>query len=165
LESQNTNIRPEQREQLVSPSKLQSARRIDDSESKEAANPNQGASSGVRSGPSQLDPFGDRERTELRYKTAVTKFEQAFESRRASWKSFEAPTFQNFEGDTIPNLQEQLQKMLLTRQRPTVEDKDFWSKGKAIIEKTFKALSPLAKNLLVVANGVTSVRPLVVTRL
>ena len=102
---------------------------------------------------------GDRGRTELRYKASVVKLESVLRARKLSWKTFEVPKLEVSQEDVIPQLQEQIKKMLDIRQQPGGNN-DLWSKVKVMIERTFTALSPLAKNLLIVANGASSVRPL-----
>jgi hypothetical protein len=74
-------------------------------------------------------------------------------SRQFNWKTFEVD---GFEGDPIPRLQEQIRNMLDARQNKG-KNKDFWSKGKVIIEKVFTALCPLTKSLLLIAKNVQAV--------
>jgi hypothetical protein len=114
---------------------------------------------GMRKSTGPLEAFGDTERTLLRYKSAVGKLEEALQFRRANWKTFEVPNFGNFQGDPIPQLQEQINKMLNARQHQ-VKSKGVWSKGKHLMERSFKALSPLAKNLLIMSQDASSVRAL-----
>ena len=110
-------------------------------------------------GPSlpQLDPFGDRERTERRYKDAAEQLEKSLNIRRRNWETFEIPTLGNIsENDPIPQLREQIQKALEAR-KDSVKDRDFWSKGRNIIERGFTAMSPFAKKFLKIAKEGQSV--------
>jgi hypothetical protein len=141
------------RDQLISPSKLHYSPTRRESELEEAAISRQKLA-GIHSRLGQ-DDFGDKERTESRYKKSVTKFEEAVRSRQASEKSLEVPTFELSEGSTISTLQEEITKMLSTHPKMGKEN-DVLEKGKVLMEKLFTALSPLAKNLLIIANGATS---------
>lgn len=99
-----------------------------------------------------LNSFGDRERSESRYKSAAEQLVKSLSLRRANWEAFEIPKFSTIsEHDTIPQLREHIQKTLEARKN-TVKNKDFWSKGKNIIERTFTAMSPFAKNFLMIAK-------------
>jgi hypothetical protein len=102
---------------------------------------------------------GDRERTFLRYKTSVQKFEKVLQSRQPNWTTFTVPDFKNFGTDAISHLQEQIGSLLDARQNP-IKNNDFWSKGKAVIEQALVTLSPLTKNILTVAKDAISVRAL-----
>jgi hypothetical protein len=107
--------------------------------------------------PAQLDPFGDRTRTEKRYKNAAKELAASLDLRRANWESFEVPKFGNIsEDDPIPQLREQIQVTLEARKN-TVNDKGVWSSAKNAIEKTFTAISPFAKNFLKIAKEGQSV--------
>jgi hypothetical protein len=99
------------------------------------------------------DPFGDRKTTEERYKTAAKQLEDALKIRRANWKAFDIPTvsLDLSANDPIPQLREQINSTLETR-RNLVENGDFWAKAKHIVERTFTAMSPFAKNFLVIAQ-------------
>jgi hypothetical protein len=99
------------------------------------------------------DLFGDRKATEERYKTAAKQLEDALKIRRANWKVFDIPTvsLDLSANDPIPQLREQINSTLEAR-RNLVENRDFWAKGKNIVERTFTAMSPFAKNVLVIAQ-------------
>ena len=105
----------------------------------------------------QLDPFGDRERTEKRYEDATAQLKKSLNISRRHWQTFEIPNFGNIsENDPIPQLREQIQKTLVARMN-SVKDRDFWSKGKNIIERVFTATSPFAKKFLEIAKEGQSV--------
>lgn len=57
------------------------------------ASPDDSLASASESGEllTQLDPFGDRERTEIRYKEAAKQLEESLNIRRANWALFEVP--------------------------------------------------------------------------
>ena len=99
------------------------------------------------------DAFGDRKATEERYKAASKRLEDALTIRRANWKAFDIPTvsLDLCANDPIPQLREQL-NLTLEARRNVVENRDFWAKGKNIVERTFTAISPFAKNFLVIAR-------------
>lgn len=99
------------------------------------------------------DPFGDRKATEERYKTAAKQLEGALKCRRANWKAFDIPTvsLDITTNDPVPQLREQIQSVLEAR-KALMENRDFWAKGKSIVERAFTAMSPFAKNFLVIAQ-------------
>ena len=106
----------------------------------------------------QLD-FGDKKRTEERYKKAVLKLEESLKVRRANWETFEAPKFDDTsKDDPVPELREQINKILEVRKAP-INNQDYLARGKRAIERGFKAMSPFAKNFLRVAKEGQSVIP------
>jgi len=104
------------------------------------------------------DPYGDRKATEERYKTAAKQLEDALKYRRTNWKTFDIPTvsLDITTNDPIPQLREQIQSTLEAR-KALVDNRDFWEKGKNVVEQTFTAMSPFAKNFLVIAQHGTNV--------
>jgi hypothetical protein len=99
---------------------------------------------------------GDLRRTLLRYDVALGNFEKALQSREVRWKSTNISKYYELGGDPAKCLNEQIEEMLELPQLE-VENKDFWKKGKATMEKLFTTLSPLAKNLLGIAKTASSV--------
>jgi len=99
------------------------------------------------------DRFGDRKATEERYKAAAERLKDSLKIRRANWKAFDIPTvsFDLSTNDPVPQLREQIYSTLEAR-RNSVENRDFWAKGKNIVEQTFTAMSPFAKNFLIIAR-------------
>jgi hypothetical protein len=88
----------------------------------------------------------DRERTKARYEEATRKLEEALKSPRANWKPIKIPEFNDvLESDPIPKLQEELNEALDVRKMDST---------KGYIERGFTAISPLAKNVLFVAQSV-----------
>jgi hypothetical protein len=142
------------RDQLISPSKLHYSPTRRQSELEEVKISQQKLT-GIHS-QRVRDDFGDRERTEARYKRSVKKFEEAVRSRQASEKYLKVPAFESSEGSSIATLQEQITEMLSTHCQKTCKENNVVAKGKALMEKMFTALSPLAKNLLKIANDATS---------
>ena len=100
-----------------------------------------------------VDSYGDRKATEERYKTAAKKLEEALKCRRANWKAFDIPTvsLDISTNDPIPLLREQIQSTLEAR-KTLVENRDFWTRAKGIVERSFTAMSPFAKNFLAIAE-------------
>ena len=106
----------------------------------------------------QLD-FGDIKRTEERYKKAVLKLEESLKVRRANWETFEASKFDGTaKDDPIPELREQINKILEARKAP-INNQDYLARGKRAIERGFKAMSPFAKTFLRMAKEGQSVIP------
>jgi hypothetical protein len=107
-----------------------------------------------------LDPSGDREKTEGRYKEAVEQLKKSVKLPRKNWETFEIPDFKNLVDvtDLIPQLQEDIKKTLDAR-KDAFKDQNFWSKSKRITEGIFIAISPFAKNFLFVAKQGSNVFP------
>jgi len=82
LQSQNESLAAKQHDQLVSPSKLHHSPRRGGKEADDATSSGQ-KPAGIPSWRSQMDDCGDRDRTELRYKNAVKKFEEAIRSHES----------------------------------------------------------------------------------
>jgi hypothetical protein len=100
----------------------------------------------------QTDSFGDRRRTEIRYKEAAKELTESLKLRRTNWESFEVPKFTDIsEDDLIPQLRRQINTIWVTR-KDTFKDRNLWSKGKNIMERAFIAMSPFAKNFLRIAK-------------
>jgi hypothetical protein len=96
------------------------------------------------------DAFGDRERTKLRYKTAVARLQKVLVSAPGHWGSFQVPELDDDNvGNPIDQLRDEINKALRGLK---------CEKKKNYLEKGFKALSPFAKNFLTVAKEGQSVR-------
>ena len=111
--------------------------------------------SAIHQTPVQLDPSGDRERTEGRYKEAVKELKKSVKLPRKNWEAFEIPDFKDLGdlNDPIPQLREDIKKTLDAR-KDDFKDQSFWSMGKRVTERIFTAISPFAKNVLsVVKDG------------
>jgi hypothetical protein len=112
------------------------------------------------SGPGfQLEEtFGDLQRTQLRYQAALGNFEKALQSRGAGWKSVDLGAHRDdgSDGSLGQYLQGQIETMLENQQKET-GNQDFWKKGRAMMEKLFTTLSPLAKNVLGIAKTASAV--------
>src|SRR5271170_5990027 len=96
-------------------------------------------------GPMPVDPYGDREATEKRYKTAVENLEAALKLPRKNWKTFEIPDFKNVVNvnDPISGLREGIKKTLDARAE-AITDKTLSAKSERWIEGIFTAISPFA---------------------
>src|SRR5216110_640486 len=80
----------------------------------------------VNSTPSR-DSFGDRERTEHRYKKAVKWLEESFKLHGENWEPFVVPDFSNIsENDSLPQLRQEIKKILDARSS-SIKDRKFWS--------------------------------------
>jgi hypothetical protein len=101
----------------------------------------------------QVDPSGDRERTEKRYRKAVEQLHKSVKLPRKNWEAFEIPDFKNLADviNPIPQLQEDIKKTLDAR-ASSFKDPRFWSTSKRVAEKIFTAITPFAINFLSVAN-------------
>lgn len=101
--------------------------------------------------------FGDTERTEMRYKNAVIQLKQLLSVSHTDWEAFDVLKLDDItEIDFVPELIKQINKLLDVR-RSTIESQDWWSKGKRVIENTFKAISPLVQNILQIVKEGQSV--------
>ena len=101
----------------------------------------------------QPDDSRDRERTEKRYTDAVEELQKSIKLQRKNWKPFAIPTFKSFANvtDPIPQLQKDIESTLNAR-ADSFKDPGLWSTTKRVTEKIFTAITPLAKNVLVVAK-------------
>src|SRR5271155_618375 len=101
----------------------------------------------------QLDPSGDRERTEKRYQEAVELLQNSVKLPRKNWEAFEIPEFKNLADviNPIPQLQEDIKNTLDAR-ASSFKDPHFWSTSKRVAERIFMAITPFAINFLSVAN-------------
>jgi hypothetical protein len=108
----------------------------------------------------ELDPSGDQERTEGRYKEAVEQLKNSIRLPRKNWETFEILDFKNLADVTDPiyQLREDIKKTLDAR-KDAFKDQSFWSKSKRITERIFTAISPFAKNFLFVAQQGSNVFP------
>jgi hypothetical protein len=97
------------------------------------------------------DLFGDRERTELRYKNAISQLEESLRFRRQNWEIFQIPNLDLRDNDTLPKLRQEIKKTLDARQK-SIRNQNSWSKGKNLVERIFIAMSPFAKSFLTVAK-------------
>lgn len=106
------------------------------------------------------DPFGDRQRTESRYKAAAKNLEHTLRVRGSMWESFDLPilTLDLSKNDPIPQLRAQIQSTLEARKK-MLKKNSFWEKGKSIVERTFTATSPFAKIFLTIAKEGQAVIP------
>jgi len=98
------------------------------------------------------DAFGDRQRTEERYKAAAKQLEDALGIRGTKWQSFDIPkvTLDLSKNDPIPELRRQFHSTLEAR-KDLVKYRGLWEQGKNIVERTFTATSPFAKTFLAIA--------------
>jgi hypothetical protein len=101
----------------------------------------------------QLDPSGDRERTEKRYCQAVELLQTSVKLPWKNWEAFEIPEFKNLADviNPIPQLQEDIKKTLEAR-ASSFKDPRFWSTSKRVAERIFTAITIFAINFLSVAN-------------
>jgi hypothetical protein len=92
-----------------------------------------------------------------RYEESKSRLKESLKFRRKEWGLFEFPELDAMpEEQDSPKLQIEISKILDARKN-SVADGTTWSKAKAAIEHVFKALSPFAKNFLMVAKEGQSV--------
>jgi hypothetical protein len=88
----------------------------------------------------------------------VMQLKESLNFRRVDWEAFEIPKLEDIADiDPAPELLKEIDKLLEVR-KSTIESQDWWSKGRRIIKNAFKAISPLAKNILQIAKEGQSVR-------
>src|SRR5277367_1617284 len=146
---------PPQAHPVVAPSKDNTSQ-VSKAEEESAVDPPSNASQSTREQTPFIaasDPFGDRQRTEARYKLAAKKLEDALGIRGAKWRAFDLPkvTLDVSKTDPVPQLRQQIQSTLEARKN-MVENPGFWERGKRIVERTFTATSPFAKVFLSIAQ-------------
>jgi hypothetical protein len=100
---------------------------------------------------------GDRRRAKARYKEAASLLERSIKTRQGSWGSFD---FQDLSGEPEDfddsRFRNKINMALATRES-SIKDRTTWSKCKYTVECIFTALSPFAKNFLMIAKGAQSV--------
>ena len=104
-----------------------------------------------------IEDSGDRRRAKERYKQAATLLEQSIQNRQGHWESFD---FQDLSGEPENLDDSQFRNkinMALAAQETSIKDRTTWSKCKYTVECIFTALSPFAKNFLIIAKEVQSV--------
>jgi hypothetical protein len=108
----------------------------------------------------RADHAGDRENTEKRYREAMEQLKKSVKLPRKNWEAFDIPDFKNLAdvNNPIPQLQEDIKKTLDAKQE-AFKDPSFWSKSKRVTEKIFTAITPFAKNVLLVAKEGSNVFP------
>jgi hypothetical protein len=103
------------------------------------------------------DTFGDKERTENRYKEAVKWLEESLSLPRTNLEPFVIPDFTDIsKNDSVDQLRQEIKKILDVRSS-SMKDRSFWSKGKHIMETIFISISPFIKNILLVGKSGSSV--------
>jgi hypothetical protein len=108
----------------------------------------------------RTDLSGDREKTEKRYREAVEQLNKSVKLPRKNWEVFDIPDFKNLAdvNNPIPQLQEDIKKTLDAK-KEAFNDPSFWSKSKRLTETIFTAITPFAKNVLLVAKEGSNVFP------
>jgi hypothetical protein len=108
----------------------------------------------------RTDLSGDRETTEKRYREAVEQLKKSVKLPRKNWEAFDIPDFKNLcdVNNPIPQLQEDIKKTLDAK-KEAFNDPSFWSKSKRVTETIFTAITPFAKNVLLVAKEGSNVFP------
>jgi hypothetical protein len=108
----------------------------------------------------RTDLSGDREKTEKRYREAVEELKKSVKLPRKNWEAFDIPDFKNLAdvNNPIPQLQEDIKKTLDAK-KEAFKDPSFWSKSKRVTETIFMAITPFAKNVLLVAKEGSNVFP------
>ena len=107
----------------------------------------------------QIDPSGDRKRTQRRYDDAVNQLNESLNLPRAKWESFELPTIETvLTGDSLSQLQGSIEKSLDEREAKSLtKNKNLLSKSKVIVEGAFSVISPFAKNALLIMKSGSAV--------
>lgn len=105
--------------------------------------------------------YGDRERAIARYREAAKSLKKSIENLPRSWGSFMLP---ELAGDPADFDDEQFRNQInlaIASREPSIRDRNSMSKCRNAIEYFFTALSPFAKNFLIVAKEIQSVsRPM-----
>ena len=110
--------------------------------------------------PLQQDRFGDTRRTEIRYDKAVRNLKEALALPHSDWEVFQPPAFEDITNyDSLAQLQADVTRVLDTRQATCAspQNRKLWSLGKRAIERSFVAISPVAKNVLQILKEGSSV--------
>src|SRR6266516_491286 len=97
--------------------------------------------------PSQLDPssnsveiipYGDRQRTLVRYTLAVEALKEALQLDRPGWEAFELQ-FDNFQDENLEFLHDAIEEKLNSSMNP-VADSTIWTKCKGLGEQLVVAM-------------------------
>ena len=103
--------------------------------------------------------YGDRQRTEERYIEAASLLEDALKTRRERGDSelFDFPELIGEPGGFNDAKFRDKINLALESRKDTVKDQTNWSKCKNTVQCIFQALSPFAKNFLIIAKDGQSV--------
>ena len=100
---------------------------------------------------------GDRRRAKARYKEAAALLEQSIKLRQGHWGSFDLQDLsgepENLDDSQFRN---KINLALMSREN-SIKDRTTWSKYRYTVECIFTALSPFAKNFLIIAKDGQSV--------
>ena len=100
---------------------------------------------------------GDRRRAKERYKEAAILLEQSINDSQGNWGSFD---FQDLSGEPENFDDSQFRtkiNLALATRETSIKDRRTWSKCKYTVECIFTALSPFAKNFIIIAKDGQSV--------
>jgi hypothetical protein len=113
------------------------------------------------------DPYGDYKSTLERYQKAVKVLHETLREKSSSeWGSFELPELDNLNDlDGLRKIRERIH-LATENRKESIKNPSMLSKLNVIMERTFTAMSPFAKNLLAIAKEGQSVhspltRPLI----
>jgi hypothetical protein len=101
----------------------------------------------------------DEKRTLTRYKNALDQLKNSLKASRANWKLLQFPELEDIPVDISPSrLREEIDKIFDARQESeSLESQTWWPKCKQAVCRACMALTPLAKNVLIVAKEAQSV--------
>ena len=97
---------------------------------------------------------GDRERTEKRFRAAVSELKAALALRPKHWATSDELELNDvLENEDTSSLQE-LIELRLNRKH---ENQSTWGKGRILFQQVFSALFPIARNVLLIAKEAQAV--------
>jgi hypothetical protein len=126
---------------------------------RETPTPTNAATSSQGNQPSQVvnNDYNDRQRAQSRYEEAVTQLKEAIKTRKGPWGPFDFDELSDEpEGFDDAQFKNKINKILTSREA-SIKDRNGWSKFTYAVECVFTALSPFAKNFLMVAQNAQSV--------
>jgi hypothetical protein len=104
------------------------------------------------------DPYGDRSRTLIRYKDAVKELREALKNVQGGGKLFQVPEFDSIPDDVGPAQLQEAINHIFEQAGAKIEKSSRWTKCKRVFEIMYLAISPVLKNLLVIARDAQTVQ-------
>jgi hypothetical protein len=104
------------------------------------------------SSPASNKESGDRQRTKARYIEATKSLEEVIKGCRSQWGSFDFPELRGEPENPNDSQFKHKINMILDAQKSGIKDQSAWEKCKHTIQCVFSALSPFAKNFLMIVT-------------
>lgn len=99
----------------------------------------------------------DRQRTVRRYMEAMKLFEDVVKKQKGRWKVFDFPELSGEPDGIHDTVFKDKLNLAMEAKRKAISDQTAWEKCKHTVHCCFAALSPFAKNFLIIARDGSSV--------